>query len=363
MFLMRNKLLQHTILYGGADFIFKVVGFAVIPIYTHLFSVEDFGIIATVSVLMGLIGLMMNLGVNNSVGRFYWDPATKDGQHALIVSAGLYQLLAVGVLITFIFYFVMNSFRGLIFERFGIEWRLLVLMLFTILPDQILQFALDTIRLHFTPLRFIMLSFLKNIMGVAIGLWLIAGLNWGLYGFFWGGFIASLLSVPVAFWFIRQELSLSLNREIARKIFHFGYPFLFTGLAYWIFGLMDRLLLAEFSNETQVGLYSIAFKFAAVVTFINTAFGQAWSPYAIKLLRDDENYRQTYSGIFSIWYFLLAILGCAIALFADELMILLTPREYWPASRILGFVAMGLVLFGTTQITALGISLEKKTRL
>jgi O-antigen/teichoic acid export membrane protein len=207
------------------------------------------------------------------------------------------------------------------------------------------------------------LSFLKNALGVVLGLWLIVGLEQGLYGYFGGALISSLISVPVALWFIRKDLVWKFDKAIAKKIFHFGSPFVFTGLAYWVFGSMDRWLLVELGNATEAGLYSIAFKFAAVVTFVNSAFGQAWSPYAIKLMRDDKNYLQAYSGIFSIWFFLLAIIGFAIALFADELLMLLTPREYWPAAETMGMVAMGFVMFGTTQVTALGISLEKKTGL
>lgn len=360
---MRRQLIQDTLTYGSADFIFKLIGFAALPIYTHLFSVEEFAIIAMLPVMMGLIGLAINLGVNNAVGRFYWDPETKDEHHALIVSSGIYQLLTVGFVVIFIIYFALTPIQGLLFTRYGIEWNLLVLALLTILPDQILQYALDTIRLHFTPVRFMILSFMKNIMGVALGLFLIVSLDTGLYGFFGGALLASVLAVPLALWFIRKELVWQFDKEVAHKIFRFGYPFVFAGLAYWIFGSMDRWMLAELSNTAEVGLYSIAFKFAAVVTFVNGAFSQAWSPYAVKLMRDNENYRQIYSNIFSVWFFILATLGFIITLFSSELLMLLTPKEYWPAAPTMGVVAMGVVLFGTTQVTALGISLEKKTHL
>ena len=360
---MLKKLSKDVAIYSMADFLFKIIGFGVFPIYANIFSVSDFGLIAMLGVTAGLIGMALNMGVNNAVQRFYWDPETKEGQHAVLVSTGLRQLIVYGSVTILIALVVLYFTRSSINRRFGIEWGIVVLALLAILPDQILQYSLDVIRLHFTPVRFMLLSFMKNIMGIAMGLWLIIMLNQGLYGFFGGALIASVLSLPVALWFIRKELIWRIDKAIAQKIFHFGYPFIFAGLAYWIFGSMDRWLLAELGNITEVGIFSIAFKFAAIVTFVSSAFGQAWSPYAIKLLRDDKNYRQTYSGVLSVWYFLLAILGCAIALFADELLILLTPREYWPAARTLGFIAMGLVLFGTTQVTALGISLEKKTRL
>jgi O-antigen/teichoic acid export membrane protein len=55
------------------------------------------------------------------------------------------------------------------------------------------------------------------------------------------------------------------------------------------------------------------------------------------------------------------MVGLGIALFAPEGLILLTPPEYWGAAPVLPALAVGLVLFGTTQITGLGISLKRRT--
>jgi O-antigen/teichoic acid export membrane protein len=40
-----------------------------------------------------------------------------------------------------------------------------------------------------------------------------------------------------------------------------------------------------------------------------------------------------------------------------------TPEPYWPAANILVIAIMGVVFLGTTKITALGISIEKRTRI
>ena len=122
-------------------------------------------------------------------------------------------------------------------------------------------------------------------------------------------------------------------------------------------------MLGTISDNTQVGLFSIAFKFASVLVFINFAFGQAWSPFAIKIYADRKDYKEIFSRILSYLFFGLSLIGVCLALFAKELLRLLTPESYWPAATIIGFLAMGIVLHGTTQVTALGISLEKKTHL
>jgi O-antigen/teichoic acid export membrane protein len=42
-------------------------------------------------------------------------------------------------------------------------------------------------------------------------------------------------------------------------------------------------------------------------------------------------------------------------------MILFTPEAYWPASRIFSIVVCGLAIYGTTSVTALGVSITKRT--
>ncbi len=360
---MLRALGKDLAIYGAGDFVLKFIGFAVFPIYAHIFSVEEFGILALVAVSAGLVSLFVNVGLNNAVQRFYWDPATAEADRPRLVSTGLIVLAAWSTLLIALLLLALYPLRAAVQLRYEIAWPILVLALVTVVPAQLLQYALDTLRLHFSPWKYLLVSFLKNLLGILLGLVLILGFQQGLIGFFWGGFWGAAVAVPVALVLIRRDLARVFDTALARQLIGFGYPFIFAGLAYWIFGSMDRWMLAELSDTTHVGWYSIAFKFATVVAFLNTAFGQAWSPMAVKLLRDDPHYRQTYSRLFSLWFFTLAVIGAALALLARELLMLTTPSEYWPAAVVLGVVAMGTVLSGTTQLTALGISLERRTQL
>jgi O-antigen/teichoic acid export membrane protein len=80
-------------------------------------------------------------------------------------------------------------------------------------------------------------------------------------------------------------------------------------------------------------------------------------------MRDDLEYRSAYSRVFSIWFFFLVIAASTVALFGNEALRILTPREYWAAAPVLAPLIMGIALSGTTQITAIGISLENRTRI
>jgi O-antigen/teichoic acid export membrane protein len=360
---MLGRLAKDMAIYGAGDLVFKFVAFAVFPIYAHLFRVDQFGTMELVNTLAGLVSIFLGLGITSAVQRFYWDPGFPEARRPALVSTGLYLLGVWSMLFTLLVLLILFPFSVQMKEGYGILWIFILLAFTSNVPLQILQFCLDALRLHFSPWRFTLLSGWKNLSGIVLGLLFILVLKMGLLGFFLGISLAASVSVPLGLWLIRKDLRWFFDRTIAKEIFVFGYPYVFAGLAYWFFGSMDRWMLGALADNTQVGLFSIAFKFASLLFFVNFAFGQAWSPFAVKIYAERPDYRWIFSRILS-WLLLgLTLIGVALTLFARELLFLLTPEPYWPAATIIGFVAMGVVLQGTTQITVVGISLERKTHL
>lgn len=350
-------------IYGAGDFAFRFIAFAVFPIYAHLFSVDQFGVMELVNTLAGFVSVFLGLGITSAVQRFYWDPMIAEERRPRLVSTALFLLVAWSVLFTAAVLLSLYLFRGRIEGGYSILWGFILLSLTSNIPIQILQYSLDTLRLHFAPWKFMLLSGWRNLSGVALGLLFILMLKMGLFGFFLGNFLAPAISIPIGVWLIRKDLKWVFDRKVAKEVLQFGYPFVFAGVAYWFFGSLDRWMLGTMSDNTQVGLFSIAFKLSSLLVFVNFAFGQAWSPFAIKIYADHKDYKAIFSRILSFLFFGLSLIGIGLALFAKELLWLLTPESYWPAATIIGFLAMGMVLHGTTQVTALGISLEKKTHL
>jgi O-antigen/teichoic acid export membrane protein len=122
-------------------------------------------------------------------------------------------------------------------------------------------------------------------------------------------------------------------------------------------------MLSALATDTDVGLYGIAAKLAAIVVFLNTALGQAWAPFALKAYAEDPNYRAMVAHFFTGWFFVLTLAGAALSLFAPEILRLLTPSAYWPAAPVASVLVFGAVITGTTQVTVLALSIERRTGL
>jgi O-antigen/teichoic acid export membrane protein len=349
--------------YGGADLLFKLMQLAVLPVYARLLTVADFGVMALLTVSATLLGILANLGTSYAVTRYYFDKSVGPERRPLLVSTGLIQLVLNGIVIVGAAGLILSATHEGVERAYGIPLSLLLLVLATVLPDQIAQYSLDTSRLQFAPYQFFLIAMLKNLVGLLLGLWLIAGVGMGIAGYFAGALIGSGAAGAIGLWLIRRDLVPRFDPALFRQIIGFGSPFVFTAAAYWVFGSIDRWLLIELSDAVEVGLFSIALKFASGLNLLVAAFHQAWIPVAMRMAAEEERYREVFARVFSGWFFLLAFVALGLALFAEEIMKLLTPAAYWPAAPALAVGAAAVAVSGTTQMTTLGLTLEKRTGL
>jgi len=361
-----NRLSKDSAAYGGADFLTKALSFFIFPVIATALSPEAFGSLEMIFTVTGLLGLIMNCGLNNSVQRFYWDKDTTAEHQRSIVTSGLVAQILFGctaVLVGLVFI----PFSLPFIEKWGwpVTGVALVAALLVMALSQWVQYILDVIRLHFSPWRFFLLALTSRAISLVFGLIAVVALALGVDGLLSAQALVLLLVMPWAIWLIRKDLRLaSFDRTWFRELVHFGYPFIFAGLAYWIFGSMDRWMLASMTSIEEVGIYSVAFRFASVVLFVAAAFGQAWSPVAIKIRTDHpEKYRQIYGQVLLLLVFVMLTVGGGVALFAGEIVYLIMPREYLPSALPLAILSFGILLQATQQVTAVGISLERKTYL
>jgi O-antigen/teichoic acid export membrane protein len=354
-----NRFGREIFIYGGTDLIFRGAQFLILPIYVGALSLAEFGQLALLQASTTLLGMLLNLGANNAVQRHYFDSNIGHDRRPAVVTAGLAQLLisvcvGVGILIT-----VGWTFWPPLQIHYGITWPLIVLALANIIPEQIAQYLLDAVRLQFTPMRFVCVAFVKNLLGLASSVYFLLVLDLGIEGILLGTLLGSTLAVPIGLAMIRSNLARQLDLGLMRRLLKFGLPFVLAGAAYWVFGSIDRWMLAEMSTIEEVGLFSIAFKFAGVISVGIAAFGQAWSPFAYQLSSENVDYRRAFSQVFSIWFFGLAFLAFVVSVFASDILRWITPQEYWASAPMLAVGVCGIALFGTSLVSTTGLVIQK----
>jgi O-antigen/teichoic acid export membrane protein len=358
-----RQLAKDSAIYGGADLAGKILAFFCFPIIAAALSPLAFGTLELIGTTTALLGLVMNCGLNSSVQRYYWDQDTADTQRPIIVSSGLAAQIIFGLAaLTFGLLSLPWVLLKVKQSNLPLSWIGFVAALLLMVFSQWLQFNLDVVRLHFAPIKFLTLTFLTRVLGLVLALLVVVKWQGGVDGLLIVQAIVALAVLPLSIWMVRQDITTKIDFAWVRELVGFGYPFIFAGLGYWLFGSMDRWMLATMSSVEETGIYSVAFRFASVVLFVSTAFGQAWSPVAIKIRTDHpENYRTIYAEVLLLLFFVMLVVGGGLCLFSGELIFLLMPKEYAASALPLTILCFGIVLQSTQQVTAIGISLEKKT--
>jgi O-antigen/teichoic acid export membrane protein len=359
---MFKNLVKDIAIYGFADFFIKIIAFFTFPIFAHLLSVNDYGILSFAGIIAGFVGMFMSLGLNNAIQRFYFDSSFEEKDRPELVSTGYIIITVWATSLTLLFIFVAYIFRDYTLQKYQLPFSYLAMALIANIPAILLTYSNDTIRLHFKPVNFLIISLCRNLSGVILSIILMKYYNMGLWGCFVANVVAAAAFVPLGIYLTRKDVKPIFNYKIAKTIVKFGYPFVFAGLAYWLFGSMDRWMLGQWSTMEQAGLYSVAFKLGSIIMFINGAFGQAWAPVAIKIMNENpDTYKAKFSKLFTYWFAFLVIIGTVTSFFALEFFHFTTPGPYWEAIDISVWIIIGLVISSTTQLTAVGISISKKT--
>lgn len=360
-----RHLARDSAIYGGTDFASKLIAFLAFPLIAAALSPLAFGALELMLTATALLGMMANCGLNNALQRFYWDAHTEPAQRPVLVSSGLAVLSLLLLAAT-----VLGGVALLVYSRWAedgrtpLGWIGLLAGLVLMAAGQLVQYLLDVTRLHMAPWRFAGIALVSRVMTAMTGVAAVVWLGWGLDGLVAAQALVMVAAVPLALYAVRSDLTWRVDPAAARKLVQFGHPFIYAGLAFWLFGSMDRWLLASMSNVEEVGIYSVAHRFASVILFVSMAFGQAWSPLAIKIRADHpQNYRALYVDILLALLCVTLLLGGGVALFSPEIIAWLMPAEYRGAGLALAALALGLILQSTMQVTAIGISLENKTHL
>lgn len=334
----------------------------IFPLVASALAVEEFGVLELLLTIVSLLGFVVRCGINNSVQRYYWDGEASGSQEVLLSTA---LMLLIGFsLFSVVFSTLLYPLLPFFSESIGYPVSAIAFfsVVGLIFVSQPLQFFLDTLRLRFMPWRFIGFNIVSRLFSVVLALAVVLHYGFGVDGYLLALFAASFLSLPIGFILCGRISLFRFDTQWARKILVFGYPFIAMEMAYWLFSSMDRWMLASISGVEQTGIFAVAARFSMMVMFISTAFGMAWSPFAIKYKTENpDTYRRFYAEVFIV--FLCVLLGVAfvVSLYSKELIYVLMPQSYADSVDVLVVLAFCAVLQGAQQLAAAGISLEKKT--
>lgn len=340
-----RSLARETVVYGLSTVLGRLLNFLLTPLFTHLLSPSDNGVIATTYAYVAFLTVVFGLGLDTAYLRL----GRKEGKaDPRAFSTAFWAVAAASV-----------AFAGVITA--GAEG----LAPFVDAPASVLRcaawiLALDAVAsLPFAELRGSQKASTYasiRLAGLALNLVLcwffVARMGLGVAGVFLANLMASSLSLALLIPVLLRRVDGGPELALLRPLLAFALPLVPAGLASMVVQVADRPILGVYFDSATVGVYSASYKLGVLMMLVVTMFDQAWKPFFLqRAARPDIDALMarvlTWFAAGAAWVFLaIALLaGPAVTapLFAGKPLI---HPLFWGGLPVVPIVTFGYLLAG-----------------
>jgi O-antigen/teichoic acid export membrane protein len=337
-----------------------IFGLIALPLMAWIFAPEDIGRFNIFSVIISFSLLLSVLGLDQAFVREYHESKNKPELLKNCFVPGYFFLVVISLISLFysdqlarIFFGVGNRWYWLLTiaaAHVGHVTRFLSLVLR--MQERGLAFSMSQVLPKFIQLVLILIVAWMNLEKKFIHLLALS-------------IIAMTLSMLVYGWNARDQWLPSLRERYdyahLKKLFAFGGPLIFSGLAYWGLIATSTFALRLFSNLSELAVYSVATSFAGAAAIFQSIVSVVWAPTMYKwiangidMARIDSIARQALALVCGI-----AVACGSLSWIADCLL----PPHYFQVKYLLLCCILQPLLYTMSEITCIGIGVTRRTML
>jgi len=352
---------RHSAVYGLGSVLAKIVGFAMLPFYTHFLSPRDYGLLEVLDLSMSLFGMFLAMGMTASILRSHAQASTPEEKHRVIGTAFVCLIATGGAVYAIGMPLIPRLSASLLgpdvpatFLR--LSFTSFILSYINNLPRTYLR-ALEASG-NFT---FVETGSLAVMLGLNV--YFIAGLHMGPMGVLLSAFIVGVLQLIVlAVWALRR-VGLHFSAPHLRQMVSFGWPLMFSNLAVFTLNFSDRFFLQHLRSLEVVGLYAVGYKFAYMLNYlIVQPFYVMWQT-RMYIVYAEPDHPRIFRQMFVLYAFLLILAGLAMSVFSPEITRFMAGPKFAASHEVIPVVALAYLFWGLGFYVQVGMYVTNNTRL
>lgn len=331
-----QQMVKHSSIYAVGNISRQLVGFIMLPIYTHYLTPADYGVIGLLVFLVSLFEIILGGHMFQAVPKFYHQEDDPKRKNSVVSTAFLVTTCFSGLACL-----LMASFsEPLSRVTFGDEKYSIYIIIFSalILTHALEIYSLTYLRILKKPWTFFNFNMTKLALQLGLNIYTIVILDWGLMGLALSSLLSSVIIALALMAYTLKRTGLSLKKDIAINIIKFSWPLWISGLIGLYIGSSNKYFIRIFSNLDEVGLYELAAKFGSIVmVLIWSPFSQYWQTERFAIARTENPY-PAYSLAFRMITGLLLISGIGVAVFSSSIIYIMSDASFYPAVDAIPFL-------------------------
>lgn len=331
-----------------------------IPVYTRIFSVNDYGALDIITISSAFLSLIVSLQLYHGMGRFYYE---EDFDRKVLVSSGFFFSLIFSASICLSLIYFSQNFSILLANSVAYTPAIQVAILST-LVDIIVTYLLYILRIDRKSFNYIFYMSTYSLLSGLLGILLVLSVYSNIASIFLGKIIIGTVIIGIFIIAQKDCLAISFSFSYLKTMALFSVPIMLAGFFSFLQIYASRLVIIKYCGLGQLGVFSLGSRFGSIIALMNAALGNAWMPLLWSLMgkgKQDEISRVV-GDTFIFYQGVLFIVALSLGVYSFELVSLLAPPQYLEAHQILWFMVFANLLHGFGNFLFVGITLLNKTQ-
>ena len=344
-----KKIFSHSLIYGVGNILNRFLGFLLLPLYTHYFSPEQFGIFSLVYAFWFFAAVFYLFGMETAFQKFFVE-AKEISEQKKIFGSTLILILISSIIFSGIIFILSPYISKLLTGNYNSE-NLFKLLSILLIIDALSRFPMIVLNARERSKTYTVINISTVLINIFFNVLFIIIFRWGIESIFYAFIISYSYQFVISFISCIKYFSFIFDKAQIRSLTSFGISFLFYGLFLISLDLIDRFFLGYFKGEGAVGIYSACYRIGMAMNLIISGFRTAWIPFFLNL-KDEENNKEIFSRIFSLFTFGAMLLFLIISLFANDIVqikigsITFLDQKYWSGMVIVPYILLAYFFFG-----------------
>lgn len=350
-------LFRNSLIYSLSGFAGMFISVFLVPVFTRIFTPDQYGIIDLIATIVALLNLTLILGLDSAVGRYYAD-TEDDRDRRLTASTGLFYLVCFSSTVVLVLILISKQISSLVFD--DPSYSTLVSIALATLPFAVVfSSCQNLLRFRFQPIGFALVSMGLLLLQISLIIYFVVFLRAGIFGIYAGSLVAFAIFSAIGLWLTRSSYALVFSYTRLKELLYFGTPLVPLSLAHYVMTYSDRYFLRYFSGLNEVGLYGVGYRLASVMGLVVFGFQSAWGPFVYSAYRE-EGAREMFSRIYDYASIAVCFGILFLSLFAREILAVFTTQDYLEAYKVVPFIAASIVAYTFGGYFSVGIGIAKK---
>jgi O-antigen/teichoic acid export membrane protein len=353
-----KRLAKHSAIYGIGGFVSRILAVLLLPLYTHYLTRADYGRVETLIAASTVLVIVLRLGITSAFFRFYFD-SKEPADRVRVVRTSFWFTMAMataGLIAGLVLAEPIAS--ALAMDGHANLVRAAAVGLWAQMNYEQLT---SLFRVEQRSVQFVYASLANVLVTVAATVVLVVGFHQHALGVLVGNFTGTLVVYLALLAYRRYQLGLEFDRKLLREMNKFGLPLVPSALALWAINFVDRLFVAHYKGQGEVGVYSVAVRVSSAIVFILIAFRTAWPAFAYSI-EDDGEARRTYAYVLTYLVLITCWASLALGALAPWIVDLLAAPAFHRAQDAVALLSFAAAAYAGYTVLAIGSGRARRTQ-